>query len=86
METVLGVKEETGGLLEQEKKLFFAEAEKEQKENSEVGEEGEKTEKRKVSSLFLTEVFQEERQELLQIAFLQRLEFLISTLKQSPRL
>lgn len=30
--------------------------------------------------------FQEERQELLQIAFLQRLEFLISTLKQSPRL
>ena len=63
VETVLGVKEETGGLLEQEKKLFFAEAEKEQKENSEVGEEGEKTEKRKVSSLFLTEVFQEERQE-----------------------
>ena len=27
VETVLGVKEETGGLLEQEKKLFFAEAE-----------------------------------------------------------
>lgn len=63
VETVLGVKEEAGGLLEQEKKLFFAEAEKEQKENSEAGEEGEKTEKRKVSSLFLTEVFREERQE-----------------------
>ena len=60
---VLGEKEEEGGLLEQEKKLFFAEAEKEQEENLGAAEEGEKTEKRKVSSLFLTEFFREERQE-----------------------
>ncbi|MGM9917281.1 hypothetical protein [Anaerotignum sp.] len=63
VETILGEKEEEGGLLEQEKKLFFAEAEDGQEKDSEAAEDGEKTEKRKVSNLFLTEVFREERQE-----------------------
>lgn len=74
-ETALGEKKAEGGFLKQEKKLFFAEAEKKQKETLEAGEEGEGTgaiegteeiegtEKRKGSHLFTAAVFWEERQE-----------------------
>ncbi|MGN0134920.1 MAG: hypothetical protein ACI4AO_09345 [Anaerotignum sp.] len=62
VETVLGEKEETGGLLEQERKFFFAEAEKKREGISETVEDGEGAEERKVSHLFTAEVFREERQ------------------------
>ena len=62
VETILEEKEQENGILEQEKQIFFAEAEDGREKDSEATEEGEKTEKRKASNLFLTEVFWEKRQ------------------------